>query len=534
MKKYSWKTDSLFQLTASFLCLAALVFLLFQAVSANLESVWTSIRLAPAFALLQGVPLNSTPNTAPWVMVGYGPLYPFAYLPATLGSSPVSAVWIGSVLALSFILIPVALISQMVSRSEAAGALNLPWQHITFTLLFSMIAFLNPSLHYVIQNIHVDAPGLGLMLMAAYFMLQSLFKGDSNNCRHCALSGIASGMSLCCKLNILPSVFALAIFAFLFLPKRNVVLFAVCVVASVGCIYGVSAWINGFDAILLNIKVLGRFPWSKVNLTSSGINFTDTFVYDWGGKFKIMVKLASDYMTAYGFGIVFSLLCLGRLADSNVVKVKMQPFVWKLGLLFLLIAVFLFPASMASFAKYGGDVNSRALFVLPLTLACFFLAIVVGLKGELLPRCLFYSSWIVLPFLAVIPNSGFAFRVNTTEPSLLEQDYNMVKSNPGQYYFPFDPLAHVMAEHCVRPSIDPVYSYAVAKMPVSKEAFRNVLPQDLRYLVVDSNFSFWGKSELERLLPEFKNAVIVPSLSKHLVLTPDIPNGVIFPKLREP
>ena len=43
-------------------------------VAKNLDFPWTSIRLAPAFALAQGLPLYSMPDKPPWVMVGYGPL----------------------------------------------------------------------------------------------------------------------------------------------------------------------------------------------------------------------------------------------------------------------------------------------------------------------------------------------------------------------------------------------------------------------------------------------------------------------------
>ena len=47
----------------------------------NLNRSWTSIRLAPSFALARGYPLYSLPDHPPWVMVGYGPFYPIAYVP---------------------------------------------------------------------------------------------------------------------------------------------------------------------------------------------------------------------------------------------------------------------------------------------------------------------------------------------------------------------------------------------------------------------------------------------------------------------
>ena len=61
-------------------------------VARNLDFPWTSIRLAPAFALANHIPLYSMPDKPPWVMVGYGPLYPVAYLPSVLARQPTAAV----------------------------------------------------------------------------------------------------------------------------------------------------------------------------------------------------------------------------------------------------------------------------------------------------------------------------------------------------------------------------------------------------------------------------------------------------------
>lgn len=519
----------LLQVTTAVLCLVVLVVSLFHAVSVNLEFTWTSIRLMPSFALLKGLPLYSLPKSPPWVMVGYGPLYPLAYLPASLASTPVSAVWIGTTAAFTFILVPVALISQLVCRSGTLGALSPPFTSFILTLLFAMIALMSPALNYVMSSIHVDAPALGLLLMAAYFMLLGVAEADARARRFCILSGMSAGMSLCCKLNILPSVVALSLFAIWLFPRLNVMFFLASAAASVACSYMLSAYMNGLDSILTSIKVLGSFPWAKVHVSSGGVHFTDEVIYGFLGKVETAVKLTWDYLTSNGLGILFSLFCLGKLAGESGVAAKERPFAWKVILLFLLLAAFLFPASIASLGKHGGDVNSRALFVLPLTLACFFSAFFVGCQSGELVRRVLYVTGIVLPVLAFIPLSNFVSHAKVAEPSLLEQDFNLLKSHPGQYYFPYDPLAHVLAENHFRPSIDPVYCYAVANMSVRKEAFRKALPSGLRYLVLDATYAQWGRSELERLLPEFHHEIVVPGLSRHRVLAREDSDGTTFP-----
>ena len=116
-------------------------------VAKNLDFPWTSIRLAPAFALAQGLPLYSIPDKPPWVMVGYGPLYPLAYLPATFAHHPGAAVTIATLLAHFYVLAPVGLLCSLLGKNGARESSS--WQpHWTMALiLFALITHLAPSTH---------------------------------------------------------------------------------------------------------------------------------------------------------------------------------------------------------------------------------------------------------------------------------------------------------------------------------------------------------------------------------------------------
>src|SRR5688500_17071209 len=80
------------------------------AVPRNLDFPWTSIRLAPASALVHHSPLFCLPDKPRWIMVGYGPLYPVAYLPSVLARHPTAAVATATLLAHLYVLAPVALL----------------------------------------------------------------------------------------------------------------------------------------------------------------------------------------------------------------------------------------------------------------------------------------------------------------------------------------------------------------------------------------------------------------------------------------
>jgi len=145
---------------------------IWNAIGRNLDFPWTSIRLAPAFALAHGIPLYSMPDKSPWVMVGYGPLYPVAYLPSVLAHHPRSAVAIATILAHLYVLAPAGLIFSLLGkRARNDNSRQVHW--LFFLLLFALVSHLAPSLFYVTAGTHADAPAIGFFLLACYAILRA-------------------------------------------------------------------------------------------------------------------------------------------------------------------------------------------------------------------------------------------------------------------------------------------------------------------------------------------------------------------------
>ena len=128
------------------LALAVLAASVWLAIGRNLDFAWTSIRLAPAFALAKGEALYSVPDRLPWVMVGYGPLYPVAYLPCVFARHPVTAVSAATLLAHFYILAPVAALCSLGARRLQANNAGRPLHWIFTFLLFALITTIAPSL----------------------------------------------------------------------------------------------------------------------------------------------------------------------------------------------------------------------------------------------------------------------------------------------------------------------------------------------------------------------------------------------------
>ncbi|HEV3409565.1 MAG TPA: hypothetical protein VG095_04685, partial [Chthoniobacterales bacterium] len=165
--------------------------------------------------------------------------------------------------------------------------------------------------------------------------------------------------------------------------------------------------------------------------------------------------------------------------------------------------------------KSGGDINSRALVTLPLTLAAVVAlnALAKGARWWLGHTAVLAAAFVVA--LAV----GIELRKFATRkmPVLLEA-YTMIASEPGRWYFPFDPLAHLLVENKFRPNIDVVHCYAAAGRPVDAGVFRSLMPEDLRQIAVPPPIASWGMRELQRILPEYSRTSRERDLPQHQVI----------------
>ena len=521
MNRVDSNWDRFLRVTTLLILSLTVVLWVIKSAHANLDNVWTSIRLAPSFALKAGLPLYSSAQSPPWVTVGYGPFYPVAYLPATLASTPTSAVGIATVLAYGYLLVPILLLTRQMMRQDKVGFSMPTFLALQVTLIFALIATLIPSLRYVLTSVHVDAPALGLMLLSAYWTLEAIRESPSPRTRHAIAAGLTAALSLCCKLNLLPFVALLAIALAFWTGKRLVAAFSITFTITATLIYGWAIATCGLDTVILNMRVLALFPWLQLHVSESGALSTAQLSQDPVHKPMIFLFTLREYMITYGWtALVAGLLIRLPVSDQPPHARATLPRWWIL-LAALLLA--LTPASVASLCKYGGDVNSRALVSLPLALLALFTVLYTCARARWSSPWLLSLAAILVVGLTLPPPAASLFGSARSRTTSLEEAYGTVKHNPGIYYFPFDPLAHILAERQFRPNIDVIYSYAMGKNPVDKTAFASALPEDLRYLAISPQVLSWGQSEINRLLPEFSAPAKDPSLERHTVLQRSIP-----------
>lgn len=480
------------------------------AVARNLDFPWTSIRLAPAFALANHIPLYSMPDKPPWVMVGYGPLYPVAYLPSVLARQPTAAVTTATLLAHFYILAPVALLCSLFGtrrdREPAGRAVH--WT-LAF-VLFALVTHLAPSLTYVTAGVHADAPAFGLFLLACYAVLRGQSDNGKAQTRWLIAAGIAAGLGAACKINFAAGVIALLVWVFRFFGAKRAALFLLAAVLAAAAIYGWAVMRDGFAAVALNLGQPGKMPWFKfTEMELSSLNGTS---HEFSEKVHTFLIFGRDYLKTYGVAALAVVIITAAFRKEGEPASGRTRVVW----FFLFLALFLTPVSIVSIAKYGGDINSRALVSLPLTLAAIFALAAIQPRSRSATVAT-YAAMAGATFMVGLPLKDGFKKVWPEHPPVLVEAYSVVSSDPSRWYFPYDPLAHFLVEGKFRPNIDVVYSYATAGFPVNEEAFRSAMPENLRYLAIPPSVAGWGASEIRRLLPDYIKPAPELNFSKHRV-----------------
>lgn len=467
----------------------------------NLELCWTSIRLAPAFALAHGIPLYSTPDKGPWVMVGYGPLYPFTYLPSVLARDPRTAVTAATLLAHFFVLAPAGLILSLLGKREGGGRTAGPVPWLLLLLLFASITQLVRSMLYVTTLVHADAPAIGLFLVACYAVLCAGRPGAANVRRWLLCGGVAAGFSAACKMNFAGVTVALVIWVVRFFGWKRAAEFLIASFLAVITVYALAAWRDGLSAVVLNLREPGRMPWW------SGTGTT----YDSSEKIRTFLGFCRSYFQFYGPVALAIIFALTLFREKNTGADGDRRVAW----LFVFVAAVLMPASVASLSKYGGDVNSCALVSLPLTLAAIAAFTSIAQSGHRVATVVFHAA--LAGAILLVALSWKDRRLPSRKAPTLVEAHAAILAEPGRWYFPYDPLAHLLAEGKFRPNMDVIYSYALSDFPVDAAAFQAALPEDLRYIAIPPAAGTWGATEIRRLLPAYTSPSPELSTDRHRV-----------------
>ena len=466
--------------TIALIC-AAMV-LAFTVVHRMLETpLWNynGSRLMPSFALAHGINYYVLmPPGGPLYNSLYGPLVALVYLPATLFSTPNSAVLGGSAITV-LLCFGAAAIVHFTPSKTARGSVDV----LAFLTLGFLMCYLEP-LKYSCFNIHADGPGLALGAVACAV----LYSGGA-----LPVSALCAVLAIFCKQTFLPVPIALVVYVWARDGRTRALRYLLWLVAA-GVLAGGVALVAAGPARLYHclIWIPAHHPWNDASRIVSAIQAMRSFI-----RVSMPVPvllLACVVYAGYNRSTLRALLA-SRSAPL------------------LLAGIALLPFSIAGRAKAGGDVNSLSFALFFLTCGLTVLLADVARDAQNPPARRLALAVLVAMMLPLAVSEGpltldIPASVRRLPRAPQEVAFEYLNRHPGEAYFPWFPLAHYYAEHQFRHYAFGIADRLLAGEAVSEEDFRAYTPRDPRVIAfaADGTPQLFGY-DLMKYLPEYRYRV---------------------------
>lgn len=419
---------------------------------------WNAARLSPTFALVKGYQLYYGPDHGSILNTIYGPVPAIYFLPATLLNSFNGAIILAASLSAAITLIPIAYILVGINRAQnAILSVNL-WLG---TCLYSLA---DPSLNYSSFVIHVDAPALGLGALAAIFLIRYQRHKTASQL---LLSALFAVLSVWSKQVMLPLILVLPLYLGLsnnFTALRQYLVYLLGILLGTTTLF--SFWF-GIDNMIFNL-------W-QIPTAHGWINGANNLIEKLELALNTVKQLISQSSQLWLAGLVMVLLTKPRMSNLS------QWCATNPWLIFFLSAIALIPPSIISRVKIGGDINAFSFTIYFLLMGCFSLGcelISTNRKSQ-------FSAKISLTLLCLIlithlPN--FTTSKNTFQEVLgladnpRQKEFLYLRNQPGSIYFPWNPLAGLMAEGKLYHFSYALYDRELASFPITQNHFERHLP----------------------------------------------------------
>ncbi len=405
---------------AGCLLLAAVItfwLLVVSVVIGTLSSDWNGARLAPTFALVYGYRLYYPATEGPILDHLYGPVAALAFLPATIFRLPTPAILAGGLLQVCFVF---GALLAFVWRAGGREAASRPLA-LACGLGASLLLARYSGTSYWITMVHADGPSLALGLLACTALVWRV--GAPPTTRALLASATAAVLSCWAKQTAAPLPVALALALWLAHGRALAARYVITVVG-IGAVFS-AAFLYWFgEPLLFNmVEVASRHPWFRPGIAG----LAKTVWYLLGSIWEILLLLA--------VGLAVTLLTRGERVPRAA-----QPWVAP-----LLAAVFLLPTGALGANKLGGQPNSfHSVYYLIAAVAAMF----AGTGGRAPAARVLGWAFCAIGILAAW-ESGRC-RPWEPRPPLWQNSnqlaYEFAARHPGEAYFPWQPLASLLAE----------------------------------------------------------------------------------------
>jgi hypothetical protein len=408
---------------------------------------WNPARLAPSFALAQGLPIYALRDSGQQLGWFYGPGFPVWYLPCALTDNPTAAHLLAAGWNAVTLLAPLLLVLRLAGARGARLA--------TLAVLAALLRFGHGTMHWDFSFLHVDGVCLALVLLGAAAAHRAAARDDA---RWLHLAALA--LALACWTKQTAVMAYPAVLVWLWREGRT----RLAGRAAVWCAaYGAAvtaAVFAGFGAepVLFNVSLVHlRNPWI-------------------GGWALAGRNLGELLLASLGWVPLLAWAAWrGRSAPARPLPVAAG----SLLRLLLWLAAWSAPVGLLATLKAGGGLNS--VHALPYLLAALLVWVAVRLEdpppdgpGRKAERALWLAALLVPAVSGVVlaERAQAAWWPDRGQEALLAQ----ARAQPGRYYFPWNPLVTLIADHRVQPLDDALYCLWNARLEVPAELVRAAVP----------------------------------------------------------
>lgn len=424
---------------------------------------WNGARVVASAALARGLDIYPLPGTESTLSYIYGPVFALAYLPAAILSQPTAAIFGASTLALCYFWVPAI----FVARATDAP---LPMRVLVFAC-FAAVGFAVPGLRYSATSVHADAPLLGLLGAASLLWAEASRQGRT--VRAFAIPAFLAVLAVWCKQVAAPALIGMVLWIWLgFGTRRAVAAFAV--LAAIGVVVSalVVVCFGWRDLAFWMIRLPAAMPWRGT-----------------GSRIVKMARYVPELMQSLTPLVAVLVVAVLAAPDRRGHGLRGALRRWSRGpsSLLALEAAILIPVGLMARARGGGGQNSNspALYLLSLAVT-LALGSLVASAGEPKHATLVQRARtgiglaVVVVGLCGLGDRDLWLTVSRAASSPSENPeqraYEFARNHPGTVYFPWNPLAHVLAEGRVYHFEYGVIERAKAGLPMSAPEIAGGLP----------------------------------------------------------
>lgn len=390
--------------------LGALLLVYGETLALNTRWIWSACRLAPAIGLFHGYPLYSPVDHGPingWL---YGPVAALAWSPAALATTPLAALFIAAGINLLFLLVPLFVAAAGPGfRPTLSGGLAFSFGAAGLLLVY-------PT-WYMASALNADAIAVGLGASSCLVLLRGALTP-----RSLWLAALLAGLAAWTKQT--EAILMLAQVGWLwFAQGRRAAL----------------RYAGSCATVCLGLTLFAGLFFRPADLIFNMWTVPSGHAYP-GGTAAAWVELTDFVRYTAWLWVPSCLVQFGRKSPTGTKTLRP-------GLL-LVVALAVLPLGILATIKIGGDRNSmHSVYYLAVAIV---IALTSAWPAEDRPQPMIAGVVLLAAtsavVLAVRQVAGYPAQTALPPRCLSQEAWSYARAHPGSAYFPWDPLATLLAE----------------------------------------------------------------------------------------